>query len=158
MRTLKQGDTFKTWFEKYNEVIATGVVGSFSNDPDFNTGLDFFIRASYLRRGTALVNIPDTFVTLADNSVNVVYLDVTLGAEALASAVEGFTPSSDAIALYRVTTAAGVITLIEDYRTWLNTEVMDHQNLINRDDPNAHPQIEQNSIMYAIVMAIALGG
>jgi hypothetical protein len=140
MRTLKTNDKFEHWFNKFNELIATGVVGSFSNDPDFNSGLDFFVRSSSVRRGTGFTVIPDTFVTLADNETSLVYLDATVGFEEIASAPESSFPIIDAVALYRVVTSAGQIVSVEDHRSWLNIEAIDHQGLLNLNDPDAHPQ------------------
>lgn len=140
MRTIKDGNTFKEWFDKFNELIGTGVVGSFSADPDFHDGLDFYTRESVFRRGTVYINIPATFSLLANNSTNIVYLDTTDGSEEISSAVEGSEPSSNAVSLYRVTTVSGEIDQVEDLRTWLNTEIYDHKNLLSVNDPDAHPQ------------------
>jgi hypothetical protein len=178
MRDIKIGDTFQVWFEKFNELITSGVVGSFSNDPDMNSVLDFYIRASVFRRGTIFVSIPATYVALTDNDVNIVYLDTTSGSEGIFSALS--LPPSNAVSLYRVTTSGGSITLIEDLRSWLNADIIDHQNLINRDAVDVHPYTSitglgtvvtsdlgtaganiptnNQAINYAIAYSIALGG
>lgn len=153
LRSLKTTDTFKNWFLKHNEIVSSGVVGSLSNDADFNAGLQFYIKESKVVRGSSFVVVPDTFVTLADNEDSYVYLDYTAGSEQVTSALTSAFPIANALILYQVTTAGGVITNITDFRSWVNVQAIEHMS-----SATAHPDIRQDSIMYSMLFSIAFGG
>lgn len=142
MKTLGKRDTLKRWYSTFNQVVSNGLMSAFSNDPDFNDGLSFFVRASYYNRGATPVLIPDTLVTLADNATNIVYLDATLNAEQITSVVEGDLPTSLSVQLYRVTTVSGQITSIEDIRSWIQIAPSHLDYTTNLNAENAHPQYE----------------
>lgn len=94
-----------------SEVLNTRLYSQFKIDSDNTTGLTFAVDAGQ-RGGSSTVDIAADSVTLVDNSVNFVYIDVS-NTLAVAAAL----PTDTASTLYRVTASGGAITLIEDLRT-----------------------------------------
>lgn len=122
-------DNFEEWKDKFNELlsdvtnvnsevkITSPITLQFSYDEDATTGLDFHYREGYLLKFSVATQILSGFVTLADDAVNIVYLNYLDGFEGIESAISGAEPAEDIIPLYLVTTASGEITNIADYRT-----------------------------------------
>lgn len=86
----------------------------FKNDLDQNSGLSFHIGAGIHVEGINVNQIPETFVTLTDDVVNVIY--IATGTSTIARANAGSEPTTDIIPLYAVTVVSGVVTAIVDNR------------------------------------------
>lgn len=123
-------NNFEEWKDKFNQLlselfgvnsevlIASPVMLQFSQDEDATSGLDFHYRAGLLRNETQIISIPAGFVTLADNATSLVYLVNIPGSEEVTHAIVGAEPTEEFIPLYQVTTVAGAITNVIDYRTY----------------------------------------
>lgn len=142
MKQLDTRDTLKTWRNRYNQAVSEGILAAFSNDEAFNSGLSFFVRASYYNRGTTPVLIPDTVVSLTDNTTNIVYLDTTPNSEQVVSVDEANFPSDNSVQLYRVVTSSGQIDTVEDIRSWMFIEPKHNSMVSNFEVFDAHPRYE----------------
>lgn len=94
---------------EHSRVQDSEIFSHFLYDPATTTGLTFGYQAGQLTTSTGALTIAAGTEALTDDDVNFVYVSGTL----VSSAV---TTTAATYMLYRVTTASGVITLIEDLR------------------------------------------
>ena len=98
---------------KVSDIVIGGhVEQQFAQDHTTTTGLTFGYKSGLYTEGTVVTEVDAGTVTLTDASVNVVYLDTSLGTVAASTSED----TADVIALFQVTTSGGVITAVVDAR------------------------------------------
>lgn len=111
--TLDGGDEFQLT-QALGEYI--GSLGdNFAQDFDTTTGLTFGYKAGKLRREQSIVSIVAGTIGLTASSTNQVYLDITDGAEVIATTTAAI--PEPAVPLFEITTDGTGITLVTDLRT-----------------------------------------
>lgn len=93
----------------------TQIAGQFSQDVSTTTGLTFGLRGGFFTLDNRLDIIADSTITLTDDDVNFVYIDWLVTPAVIVTRLSDF-PDDQYTPCYKVTTASGVITVIEDWR------------------------------------------
>lgn len=144
-------DNFEAWRTKTNQVITKVndlADQNFSQDVDTTIGLTFGIEEGTFTRGrNLLVSMVAGTVVLNDDGTNIVYIDTTSGSETFGVDLNGAEPTTNIIPIFKVITASGAITSVEDLRTW----AFDASNYFTKAETLTQISDE------AIAMAIALG-
>lgn len=95
-------------------LLEAGPDGHFAQDVTNTTGLVFAVYGGFYVARTDVNEIEASTVTLADDDVSQVYLDLTT--MTVASTIAATPPSTDSIHLFEVTAASGVITVVTEKR------------------------------------------
>lgn len=93
----------------------TQLAGQFSQELDTTSGLVFGLRAGFFTLDNRLDVIAASTLTLADDDVNFVYIDWSVTPAVTAARITDW-PGDEFTPCFKVTTASGVITVIEDWR------------------------------------------
>ncbi|MDX1532727.1 MAG: hypothetical protein R3230_00815 [Nitrosopumilaceae archaeon] len=117
---LKNEDTFGVWKDKINDLVEGTVAGSFDQDIDNTSGLNFGVKEGKLRLGSTVVTIVASVVAIpaSDVSIVAVYTDPSINEIRVYD--ELAVPTSGVIPLFKVTTDGSSITDVEDLRTWVD--------------------------------------
>lgn len=96
---------------------------AFNNDPDTTTGLTWGHEQGQVLDGGVLTTIVASTLSLADASVNIVYIDYS-GTPALMVTTTAAKPTqTDSVFLYAIQTSGGHITSTTDLRNWTTSKI-----------------------------------
>ncbi len=93
----------------------TQIEGQFSQDVNTTTGLTFGLRGGFFTLNERIDVIADSTVTLADDDTNFVYVDWSVTPAVTAARITEW-PEDEYVPCYKVVTASGVITSVENWR------------------------------------------
>lgn len=90
----------------------------FAQDPLTTTGLTFGMNGGFISLGVVVTEIPDSTTVLTDDDINFLYIDIS-SIPTITVALSN--PTEDALMLYEIVTASGVITGVTSWRTRLTS-------------------------------------
>lgn len=91
------------------------IEGQFSQDVDTTTGLTFGLRGGFFTFNDRIDVLADSTVTLTDDDTNFVYIDWSVTPAITAVRITDW-PDEEYVPCYKVVTASGVITSVEEWR------------------------------------------